>query len=162
MPKANGRKCFPSILSPRLRSRWKIVKTGRARLPTAAPTNAPKNPPTTKIIMPPAPPAIIPQRAPTNGSTKIILCHDLFSISLTVLPMNLPEKYPTVAVIKFTTKATARIQNSSPRKILASIKNLVKIAAGGKVPSKSPKYAKAVCGSSGFLITAASTFSCSE
>ena len=54
--------------------------------------SAPKTAPTTKIIIPPAPPAKMPQRIPTKGRAISIFVHDDFSSEATILPISLPEK----------------------------------------------------------------------
>lgn len=131
-------------------------------LPTALPRSAPKNAPMIKIITPPAPPAKIPHKIPTNGSAKIIGNHEVFSSSPTILPMSFPEKYPTTAEITLTIAITPRIHKSFSLKPLESIKKRVNIAAGGNVPRRSPNQAKVCVVESGFRINAASVFSCSE
>lgn len=108
-------------------------------LPTIAPKYAPKNAPIIKIMIPPAPPDIMPQSIPINGSKSSIFNHEIFSTSRTIFPINLPEKKPTTAEIKLTIAKTPRIQISSPRNAPFSMKNLVKIAAGGNAPKSKPK-----------------------
>lgn len=141
IPKAIGRKCLRSIISPFFSKRWKSVKAGNATLPTALPRSAPKNAPITKIMLPPAPPDKIPQRIPTNGSAKNIANQEFFSSSPTILPISLPEKYPTTAEITLTMAITPRIHKSPLFKLPELVKNRVNIAAGGNVPRSSPNHA---------------------
>ncbi len=115
------------------------MKSGNATDPTAPPIIAPKTTPKMKITKPPAPPEIAPQSRPIKGRIKIIECQESFSISVVRRPINLPEKYPTVAEIAFTKKNNMKSQDSSGLICPALKKILEKNAAGGKIPSNKPK-----------------------
>lgn len=112
-----------------------------------------------KMINPPAPPDIMPQSIPINGSERNIVHQEIFSTSRIIFPISLPEKKPTIAEIKFTTASTPNIHISSERNDPFSEKNLMKIAAGGKVPKSKPKYEKAFSLVRGFFINFDSNFS---
>lgn len=122
------------------------------------PIIAPKNAPMMKIIIPPAPPEIIPHNNPRKGKTKIIVVHDNFSKNPTALAMSFPEKNPTTAEIKLTINITPKTHKSN----LPSIAKRINMAAGGKTPSNKPKYEKVLSSESGFFIKSDSTFSFSE
>ncbi len=108
-------------------------------LPTNPPSIAPKIAPIPKRKNPPAPPEIIPHRSPRNGSAKSIQCQDRFSSSVTILPMSLPEKNPTVADVMLTKKNKTKNQASSDLIPPESIRSCAKKAAGGNAPSIKPK-----------------------
>lgn len=127
-------------------------------LPTIPPKIAPKNAPKIKIIIPPAPPEIIPQIKPTNGKTKIIADQLLVSKKRTVLATTFPEKNPTTAEIRLIINITPKTQPS----IFPSIATRRNIAAGGNAPSIKPKYEKVFSSERGFFISSPSSISLSE
>ena len=162
IPKASGRKCLRSIISPFFRRRWKIANEGKATLPIIPPRNAPGNAPIIKIMIPPAPPATMPQNIPIKGSRRSIFSHEFLSVSRTIFPITLPEKKPTTAEIILTMATTPRIHKSSLRKPLESTKKRVNIVAGIKIPRINPNNENVSTPESGSFIIAASVFSRSE